>query len=57
VHSRFIVYRARLETDIDLIAGKRTDVIRREAAGWKIARRLILIDQSTLTARNLTTFF
>ena len=57
VHSRFIVYRARLETDIDLIAGKRTDVIRREADGWKIARRRILIDQSTLTARNLTTFF
>ena len=57
VQSRFIVYRARLETDVDLIAGKRTDMVRREAEGWKIARRRILIDQSTLTARNLTTFF
>ena len=57
VNSRFIVYRARLDKEIDLIAGKRTDVIRREAGLWKIARRRVLIDQSTLTARNLTTFF
>lgn len=57
VHSRFIVYRARLETDVDLVAGKRTDVLRREAGSWKIAQRRILLDQSTLTAGNLTTFF
>lgn len=57
VHSRFIVYRARFDVDVDLIAGKRTDVLRREASGWKIARRCILIDQGTLTARNLSTFF
>ena len=57
VHSRFIVYRARFDTDVDLIAGKREDILRREASGWKIARRRILVDQGTLTARNLTTFF
>ncbi|HEX6512357.1 MAG TPA: 3-phenylpropionate/cinnamic acid dioxygenase subunit beta [Chloroflexota bacterium] len=57
VHSRFIVYRARLETDVDLIAGKRTDVLRRESGAWKIARRRILVDQSTLTVGSLTIFF
>jgi 3-phenylpropionate/cinnamic acid dioxygenase small subunit len=57
VNSRFIVYRTRLETDVDLIAGKRIDVLRRVEGLWKVASRRILVDQSTLTARNLTTFF
>ncbi len=57
VKSRFIVYRARLTREVDLIAGKRTDALRRENGGWKIARRSIFIDQSTLTSGNLTTFF
>ena len=47
----------RLSCDVDLVAGKRTDVLRREAGSWKIAQRRILLDQSTLTAGNLTTFF
>jgi 3-phenylpropionate/cinnamic acid dioxygenase small subunit len=57
VNSRFIVYRARLSTQVDLVAGKRTDVLRRQGGSWKIARRRVLIDQSTLTSGNLTTFF
>ena len=57
VSSRFIVYRARLETDIDITAGKRTDLLRREHGVWKIARRQVLIDQSTFTSGSLTTFY
>ncbi|HLG69538.1 MAG TPA: 3-phenylpropionate/cinnamic acid dioxygenase subunit beta [Chloroflexota bacterium] len=56
VNSRFLVYRTRLGSEVDLIAGKRTDLLRRQDGSWKIARRHVLIDQSTLTARNLTTF-
>jgi 3-phenylpropionate/cinnamic acid dioxygenase small subunit len=57
VNSRFIVYRTRMERDVDLMAGKRSDRLRREGGLWKIARRRVLIDQSTLTSGNLTTFF
>jgi 3-phenylpropionate/cinnamic acid dioxygenase small subunit len=57
VHSRFIVSWSRLETEVHLIAGKRTDLIRQDASGWKLARRQILIDQGILTTANLTTFF
>ena len=57
VNSRFVVYRARMEKQIDLIAGKRTDNLRREGGVWKISRRRVLIDQSTLTSGNLSTFF
>jgi hypothetical protein len=52
-----IPYRTRLESETGLIAGKRRDVIRREPAGWRIARRLVLIDQGTLASGTLTTFF
>ena len=38
--------------------GKREDLLRRDAdTGWKIARREILLEQSILLAKNLTTFF
>jgi ethylbenzene dioxygenase beta subunit len=36
--------------------GQREDVLRREGGALKIARRKILIEQSTLLAKNLTVF-
>jgi 3-phenylpropionate/cinnamic acid dioxygenase small subunit len=57
VKSRFIVCGFRLQHDVDLFIGKRVDVLRRDAAGLKVLRRAIYLDQSVLLSRNLTTFF
>jgi 3-phenylpropionate/cinnamic acid dioxygenase small subunit len=56
VKCRFFVYRNRLETETDLLVGRREDVLRRVGGCLKIARRKILIEQSTLLAKNLTVF-
>jgi 3-phenylpropionate/cinnamic acid dioxygenase small subunit len=56
VKCRFFVYRNRLETETDLLVGRREDVLRRVGGALKIARRKILIEQSTLMAKNLTVF-
>jgi 3-phenylpropionate/cinnamic acid dioxygenase small subunit len=56
VTSRFFVYRNRLETETDLLVGRREDHIRRVGSELKIARRKILIEQSVLMAKNLTVF-
>ena len=57
VRSRFLVYRNRLEDEESFLIGRRFDTLRRDGASWKIARREIVLDQSTLLAKNLTTFF
>jgi 3-phenylpropionate/cinnamic acid dioxygenase small subunit len=57
VKSRFLVYRNRVETETDVLVGKREDLLRRENGGWKIARRKIVLDQNVLLAKNLTVFF
>ncbi|MEH6638686.1 MAG: aromatic-ring-hydroxylating dioxygenase subunit beta [Porticoccaceae bacterium] len=59
VCSSFIVYRNRLETQVDLFAGERHDVLRRadNKLGFKIASRVILIDQSTILSNNISIFF
>ena len=54
---RFVVYRNRVETETDFLVGKREDTLRRQAAGWKIAARKVILDQSVLLAKNLTVFF
>lgn len=56
IKCRFLVYRNRLQDEIDILVGKRRDVLRRLDAGWKIARREIFLDQNVLTAKNLTVF-
>ena len=57
VKSRFLIYRNRVETETDVLVGKREDVLRRVNGGWKIARRKIVLDQSVLLVKNLTFFF
>jgi 3-phenylpropionate/cinnamic acid dioxygenase small subunit len=57
VKSRFLLYRNRVETETDILAGKREDLLRRVDGGWRIARRQIVLDQNVLLAKNLTFFF
>jgi 3-phenylpropionate/cinnamic acid dioxygenase small subunit len=56
VKSRFFVYRNRLETETDLMVGRREDTLRRIGGTLKIARRKIIVEQSVLMAKNLTVF-
>jgi 3-phenylpropionate/cinnamic acid dioxygenase small subunit len=58
VRSAFLVYRNRLQTETDIYAGGRTDIIRVEADGsFRIAQRELLFDANVLQAKNLSTFF
>lgn len=59
ISSAFIVYRNRLERQLDIFAGERRDTLRRTTteAGFEIVNRTILIDQSTILANNLSFFF
>ena len=62
VKCRFLIYRNRVETETDILVGKREDRLRLVANGragdhWRIARRTIILDQSVLLSKNLTFFF
>lgn len=57
VKCRFLIYRNRVETETDLLVGKREDVLRAVNGQWRIARRKIVLDQSVLLTKNLTVFF
>jgi 3-phenylpropionate/cinnamic acid dioxygenase small subunit len=57
VKSRFLIYRNRLETETDVLVGKREDLLRRVDGIFRIARRKIVLDQSVLLTKNLTVFF
>lgn len=57
VRSAFLVYRSRLEHEENVFAGRRTDLLRRTDDGLLVARREILLDQSILHAKNISTFF
>ncbi|MGH7947956.1 MAG: 3-phenylpropionate/cinnamic acid dioxygenase subunit beta [Candidatus Binataceae bacterium] len=59
VDSYYMVYRSRLEREVEVFVGMRHDLLRRTEtpAQWQIARRTIIIDQATLLARNLSFFF
>jgi 3-phenylpropionate/cinnamic acid dioxygenase small subunit len=57
VKSRFLIYQNRVEHENYTFVGKRTDILRRSAESWKIARREITLDQNILLAKNLSIFF
>src|SRR5712671_5001877 len=57
VRCRFLIYRNRIETETDILVGKREDLLRRVGDGWQIARRKIVLDQNVLLTKNLTFFF
>ena len=54
VKCRFLIYRNRVETETDILVGKREDRLRRVDGQWKIARRKIVLDQNVLLSKNLT---
>jgi 3-phenylpropionate/cinnamic acid dioxygenase small subunit len=56
VTSRFLIYRNRVETETDILVGRREDELRRSGAGWLLARRKIILDQNVLLSKNLTFF-
>ena len=59
VDSAFLLYRSRLERQVDLFAGERLDRLRRisRGAGFEIVSRTIHLDQAMLLANNLSVFF
>ena len=57
VKCRFLIYRNRVETETDILVGKREDKLRRAGSQWQIAHRKILLDQNVLLSKNLTFFF
>ena len=57
VDSCFHLYRTRLNTDVDSWVGRRTDVLRRVSAGFKIAKRHIFLDQTVIVSKNMSTIF
>ncbi len=59
VSNAFIVYRNRLERQLDIFGGERKDTLRRtdSEAGFEIVERTILLDQSTILSNNLSFFF
>ena len=57
VRSYILLYRSRgTEAGADLISAERRDVWRRVDATWRLARRFVLFDQSTLGVASLTNF-
>ena len=52
----FLVYRSHLETDHQLLAGSREDLLRKVDGAWKIAKRTILLDANVLLDKNLSVF-
>jgi 3-phenylpropionate/cinnamic acid dioxygenase small subunit len=57
IKCRFLIYRNRVETETDILVGKREDRLRRAGDSWQIARRKIILDQNVLLTKNLTFFF
>jgi ethylbenzene dioxygenase beta subunit len=57
VHSVFTLYRSRFERDDSTLMGRRKDILRKTPDGYQLAGRLILLQQSTLLAKNLSSFF
>ncbi len=57
VHTNFHLYRTRLNSEEDNWIGSRKDVLRRTSDGLKIVSRHILLEQTVLLSRNLSSFF
>ncbi len=57
VRSYVLLYKSRgAEGTADLLSAERTDLWRRVDGAWRLARRFILLDQSTLGVPSLTNF-
>ena len=56
-YSNFILYRTRGEREEDFYVGSREDILRRAGESWQITYRKIVLDQSVLSAKNVSNFF
>jgi 3-phenylpropionate/cinnamic acid dioxygenase small subunit len=54
---RILVYRNRVEREVDLFVGIREDTLRWRGERWEIARRTVFLEQNVLLSKNLTLFF
>jgi len=57
VHSIFTQFRHRADYDTSTLMGRRRDLLRARGEGFVITRRLILLQQSVLPAKNISVFF
>ena len=57
VTSNFLCYRNRLDTEVDIWAGQREDVLRRHDGTFRVTRRTVLLDQAVVLSKNLSVFF
>lgn len=58
VRSNLLIYRGRYDTtDHQLLSGERRDRFRRTDGSWKLVKRLVLLDHTTLPTHNLAIFF
>jgi 3-phenylpropionate/cinnamic acid dioxygenase small subunit len=57
VSSRFLISRNRVDIESDTFIGRRRDVLVPANSGWLLRKRLIVLDQRVLLAKNLTIFF
>ena len=51
------LYRTRLNSEVDNWVGRRTDVLRRFGASFKLAKRHIFLDQTVIISKNMSTIF
>ena len=57
VESSLLLFRSRGDTrEADLVSAGRTDLLRETAAGLRLARREILVDEAVLRTQNLAVF-
>ncbi|MEL0083186.1 MAG: 3-phenylpropionate/cinnamic acid dioxygenase subunit beta [Gammaproteobacteria bacterium] len=56
VYSTFLTYRNRRQSDEAWLVGAREDRLRNTDQGWKLAKRLVLLDQRVVQDKNLHLF-
>lgn len=58
VRSNVLIYRGRWDRpEHELMSAERRDVFRRMQDGWRLARREVIVDSTTIPMLNLTFFF
>ncbi len=57
VYSNFIMYRTRGEREEDFYVGSREDILRYTNGDWLLAYRKVVLDQTVLSAKNVSNFF
>ena len=56
VYSTFLTYRNRRQSDQAWLVGAREDRLRKTDQGWKLAKRVVLLDQRVVQDKNLHLF-